>query len=163
MATQVFDYPDVEQRATELGCNIPTGLALLPRHFDTAQSKSELLHESSVIEIRRLLRQQGIIETRIEQEGEKFPYIDQKSFEWIGPTILLGAALMSQNPYVVSVLLNIISSYLFEVFRGVVGDKKVKLDIVVEQTKGKKYTRIHYEGGEDLKGLDKVIHEVADL
>jgi hypothetical protein len=42
---------------------IPTSLALLPINFDTANSKDELVHEDTVLTIRKLWRQAGIIGT----------------------------------------------------------------------------------------------------
>ncbi len=162
MAIEVSDYPDVGERAEALGCNIPTGLALLPRGFDIASSLDELLHESSVPTVRSLWRQSGIQETKLEAEGQHFPYIEEKSGEWIGPTIFLASALYTQNPGIIAVALNIISNYLTEhLFKGYPGAPKAKLDIVLENAKGKGAKRIHYEG--DPQGLSEVAHIIEEM
>lgn len=157
---QVHDYIDVKKRAEELGCGIPTSLALLPRNFEIARSKDELFHESSILTIRKLWRQNGIIETKIEKDGEKFPYTQENAFEWVAPVIFVSAALLSQNPHVISIALGIISNYLTDWFKGISGSGKVKLDIVTG-TKAGDYKIIHYEGDADgLEQLPEVIREV---
>jgi hypothetical protein len=162
MTVQIIAYVNVEERAKELDCNVPTELALLPRNFDTAESKAGLLHESSVATIRTLWHQAGIAETKIEKLGDKFPYIQENAFEWVGPIIFASASLLSQNPHLISVALGVIANYLTDWFKGIPGDKKVRLDIVVERTKGKICQRIHYEGGpEGLNELAKVLREAA--
>ena len=158
---QVSDFIDVKKKAQEIGCNIPFHIVLLPRNFDTALSKKELVHESATPTVRVLWRQNGIIETPLEQPGEKFPFVSEKGFEWVGPTIFISAMLLSQNPYLVTIALNVISNYLTVWFRGIPEDgRKVKLRIITE-TKSGLYKKIEYEGPPDgLKDLPEVIREV---
>ena len=40
----IEDYVNVEERANQLECNIPTSFALLPRNFEKVVSKNELVH-----------------------------------------------------------------------------------------------------------------------
>jgi len=163
MTIQMYEYIDVKKRAAELQLNIPTELALLPRNFDVAESKEELLHEGSVPTIRILWQQSGVTETKLEKPGERFPYAQEKALEWLGPIIFISAFLLSENPHAISIALNMISSYLKDWFKGVPGSKKVKLDIVVEQTKVKKYKRIHYEGdAHGLNELARIVREVSN-
>ena len=161
MTIQISEYVNVKKRAEELNCNIPTGIALLPRNFETAESKDELIHESSVPTIRVLWRKEKISETKIEKEEDKFPNAQENAFEWIGPIIFVSASILSQNPYVLTVGLGVVSNYLTEWFKGIPGDKKVRLDIVIEQAEGKVYKRISYKGEpEGLHELPKIISEV---
>lgn len=164
MPITTSEYIDVKAQALKLGCNVPAELALLPINFDTAENKGELVHEDAVLTIRKLWRQAGITETKLEKEGEKFPYEQRKSFEWVTPIIFVSASLLSQNPDLVSVALNVISTYLTDYFKGIVGDKTVKFDIIIEQNKQNKSERIHYEGSlEGLDGLTQVIKEIKNL
>lgn len=161
MSIQVSEYVNVKDQALKLGCNSPTGLALLPRNFETAKSKDELVHESAVPDIRIIWRQAGISETKIEKESDKFPYAQENAFEWVGPIIFVSTMLLSQNPHAISIALNIISNFLTDWFKGIPGIKKVKLDVVIEKDENKKSIRIHYDGDPDgLAELDKVIREV---
>ncbi|MDY6916559.1 MAG: hypothetical protein SVP26_01240, partial [Chloroflexota bacterium] len=91
MAVEICDYVDVRQRVEELGCNAPTELAVLPRNFDSASSKDELFHQNPVPTMRTLWRRAGLTETRIEREGERFPYVKDTEFGgWLGPIIFVG-------------------------------------------------------------------------
>ena len=138
MPIKVSKYDiNVKERALELGCNVPTGLALLPRNFETAKSKDELEYEGDVDTIRTLWRNAHIEETRIEKEGDKFPYIQYKSFwMWVSPTIFISASLLSQNPYLITLALNVIANYLTDFFKGSVGLKEVKLHFLKENVRG---------------------------
>ena len=163
MNVQERGFVDVVQRARDLGCRVPTGLALLPRNFESAGSKDELLHESEAPTVRILWRRAGLVETPIEPEGERFPQISEKSFdEWVGPTLFVSGALVSQNPAVVSVALGVISNYLTEWFRGVpTGRRKATLDVVLEVGK-RQYKKLHYEGPvEGLQELAAIAREVG--
>lgn len=154
----IQDFVNVEERARILGCNVPTSLALLPRNFEEAESKDNLLHESSATTVRVLFRSNGIMETPLESDDERFPEVSEKSFEeWIGPTIFVSFALLSQNPHILSLALGVLSNYLTDFFKGLPNPGKAKLSIVVE-TRKKTYKRIDYEG--PVSGLEKIA-EVA--
>jgi hypothetical protein len=105
----VKEFVDVVEKAKELDCEVPIGIALLPRNFDTAASKGELIHESSAPTVRVLWRQAGITETPLEGKSESFLQISEHGLaDWIGPTILVSAGWLSQNPEVMAVALGVI-------------------------------------------------------
>lgn len=157
MPVQVLDYPNVAQRAEELGCTPPTGLALLPTNFDSASKKEDLLYSSSVPTVRTLWREAGISETRIEKEGDKYPYEMQNAFAWAAPLIFVGYSIISQHPELIDLALKVIEQYLDDFFKGITGRKRVVLDIIV----GPKSKRIHYENGpEGIRELVKVVKEI---
>ena len=161
MNVQISDYIDVRRHALELGCNEPGDLSILPRNFDTAKSKDELVHESSTPTVRVMWRQAGIQETKTEKHGEKFPQISEKQFiGWIGPMVFISASLLSQDPGAIAIAFGVISNYLTDCFKGVARDKRVRLDIVLEM-KGNRFKRVHYEGDVDgLNELPKILREV---
>jgi hypothetical protein len=159
---EVKEYVDVTQRATELGCHITTGLAVLPRNFASAASKDELLHEDTAPTVRTLWRNAGLAETPLELDGEHFPYVMERSNEWIGPIVFIGASMFSQNQHAISVSLSVIANYLTDFFRGR-ANEKVKLEVVVPQSSTNKYFKITYEGYmTGLKELPAVLKEVRN-
>jgi hypothetical protein len=135
----------------------------LPGNFDTAESKNELIYESSASDIRILFRKAEIIETRLEKQGDKYSYKQDKQFDWIGPTIFIAASILTQNPDIISITEGIISNYLTDLFKGSSYSKDIKLDFIIEKTRDKEITRFSYKG--DVAGLDKLpenIREVLD-
>lgn len=161
MTIQISEYADVKKRALDLGLNVPTGIAILPRNFAEAKSKDELMNETSAPTVRVLWRQAGVSETRIEKD-EKFPYLEELGFaEWVGPIIFVNASLLSQNPHLVTVALNVVSNYLTDFFKGIVGERNVRLEVAVEKRNGG-VCKIHYEGTpEGLHELPAIIQEAS--
>ena len=46
MTVEISTYIDVKKRVADLGLKQPDSLVILPRNFDAATSKDELLHEN---------------------------------------------------------------------------------------------------------------------
>lgn len=156
MEVQVSDYIDVETKVLELGCTTPVGITILPRNFATATTSSEFIHEGTTPTIRTLLRQAGVQETRIEKEGEKIPYSVQKSWEWVGPVIFVSQWMLSNAAF--PIVINLISSYLYDIRKGHSDDANATVEYVVETTEKTKhgekrvYKRITIKGSpNDIK------------
>ncbi len=159
MQTQLSDYVDVEKRALELGCNVPSGLAILPTNFDAATSYDELIHESTTPTIRSLWRQAGISETRIEKEGSKLPQRSKKSWEWVSPLIFVSQWMLTNAALPITI--NIISTHLSDILKGHRNDADVTLEFVVEtieQTKRgerREYKRVSIKGSpKEIEAFD---------
>ena len=111
---EISDFVDVRARAAELSLSPPQGLAILPSNFDTAANVGELYVEGTASTVRKLWREKGLVETRIEKTGMKFPSSSQKFADWIGPIVFVSAALMSTNPLAVQMALGVVTNYLTE-------------------------------------------------
>ena len=160
MAIQVSEYIEVGKRAIELGCEVSTGIAVLPANFTTASSKRDLIHYDMAATLRTLWRQAGVDETPLEGAGERLPRLMQESSDLLLPTIFCSALLLSQNPSAISVALSVISSYVTDWLKGLSGDKIVKLGIVVEHKTGA-CTLVDYEGPPGgLQELPEILREV---
>lgn len=163
MTTTIADYPNVAERLTNLGCDYPEGLALLPTNFESATSIGEFKQVSEAATVRTLLRNASIPYGELFDKSTKPPYVQNNSFEWIAPTIFVSAGLISGSANYVSIALSVISNYATDFFKGISGDKSIKLEIVVEKTKSKACKKITYQGGVDgLKDLPEIIREIAD-
>jgi hypothetical protein len=163
MATELIGYISVIERSNELGLQVPSGMTILPRNFDTANSRADLYHESSTLDIRRLWAQAGVIESRIEPQGEKIATISEHFYDWIGPLIFLGASWYIENEHLVNVSLNVISNYVTEWFKGVSGEKRVSFGFVLEKTKTKKCVRLNYDGPpEKIAELTSLIKDIMN-
>ena len=160
----VSEYVDVESRASELNCRTPTGLAVLPRNFWSAESKEELRYDDSAPTVRVLLRRAGVAETHINSDGERIPYLQQNGFEWIGPIVFIGGSVFTHDPHLIAISLNLISAYVWDFLKGVPGSHKTaKLNLVIPLSNSSKYGMVSYAGPpEGLKDLPKIIREVRD-
>jgi hypothetical protein len=161
MSITVSDYIDVKAKMGELGCSLPeSGLTLLPLNLDSAASIAELRHASETSTVRKLLLQERLPLCDIVERDQRPPYIKNKSADLVLPTLYLSAAFLSQNSPLVSVALNVISSYIYDRFRALKPGRTVKFDVVLEDRESGKYRRIAYEGTEEgLKLLPASIRE----
>ena len=161
MTTKISDYIDVQAKIHDLGCEDPEGISILPVNFDSATSTDEFLQLSETSTVKTLLRNNEIPFSEVRKE--KPAYIQNNAFEWIAPTLFVSASLLSQHPEIISVSLSVIANYVTDFFRGLSGEKNIKLDIVVEKTKSKTCKKISYEGNVDgLKELANIVKEVGN-
>lgn len=160
MSVEVSDFINVHQKLNELGAEYPTdGMALLPPNISTAESIGDLKQASEAATIRKLLRQSDVPVRDILSKEKRPPYVKNKSSDWVSPIIFVSATLWSNNPDLVSVALNIVSSYIYDTFKGVTGSRTAKISVVIEDPNGKS-TRIDYEGPSDaMKDLAKLVKE----
>jgi hypothetical protein len=162
MDIKTEDYLDVEEKLQELGCRQAIGLTLLPANFTTASSIDEFRQFSEVATVKTLFREAGLSLTEIVDREQRPRYIQNNFSDWVGPTLLITSSLWSQNPYAISLALNVISNYLTDLFKGTKANI-VKLDFVVKRTKSSTYKRLIYEG--DIAGigtLEKLLRDVAN-
>lgn len=163
MNTTISEYIDVRERIAELGCQSPTGLALLPANFETATSVSDFRQVSESATVRTLLRTSDIPLDEIVSKDKRSPYVQNNAFEWVAPTLFVSVGVLSQNASYLSVALSVIANYATDFFKGMSGNNEVHMDIVVERTKSKVCKKITYKGPpEGLKELPEVIRAAAD-
>jgi hypothetical protein len=166
MLIQTSEYINVRQRALELGLKPPTGLALLPRGFETAKTRTDLVYESTAADIRALWRGENLTETRVDEEKARVPYIQEKKYEWILPPLFVGAALWSKQPEAITIALCVVGNYLTDFLKGrpySARPQDIEVDVVIERTKNGDL-KIHYKGPvKELNALtEKVLEVVRD-
>ena len=146
---------------TELGCTLPnSGLTLLPTNFDSADSIADLRHAAETSTVRKLMLQNGLPLGDIVESSQRPPYVKNKSSDLILPTLFFSASFLSQNSALVTVALNVVSSYVYESLHHLAPGRVVKFSVVVEDRKKRKYRHISYEGTEEgLKSLPDSIRE----
>ena len=106
---------------------------------------------------------QGIKVFESKEEDFRPKYILTESIEWIGPIIFLSSSFLAQNPEGVSIALNLISSYLYDFFRGDRDQVKCEFELVIQKTETE-FKSLKYKGeklsSEDMQGIIKAFkHE----
>ena len=158
MTINITNYPNVRQRIQELECSDPLGFALLPINFETVDSATEFLQVLEAATVKTLLKSVNLPHSDIVAPERRPPYVQNYAQEWLGPTLFISANIIFQNPEYVTIALDTIANYITDLFRGYGGGRKVKLDIVVEQSKKKTCKKISYEGPPDgLRNIAEII------
>jgi hypothetical protein len=161
MSISQEDYIRVVDRVAQLGCQMPTGIALMPENFDSATVREALVVRGEASTIRKLLRMNQLPVDDFMPDGEKSGFIHNKSHDWAA-FIFVSAALLSSNPNAVSVALGVVSNYLTEMFKGL-PDRKIKLDIVVERKGDRVCKKLTYEGSAPgLSEIAETIYRISD-
>lgn len=155
MNIQVTDYVDVHAKAASLGCNIPSGVTILPHNFQAATTKDELLYETLDLDLRHALRSNGIHGTSLEESEDTSVQVTLResfSAEWIPPIIFVSALALHNNPELLTILLNIGSDFFYDKLKTMFSREPtlsdhVEIDFIV-QTAGDHptYKRLRYKG-----------------
>ena len=155
----VSSFPDVRERARELGLPQVDGLALLPINFEHS-SPDGLVVDQEATTLRKVL-QQGGVEVQVVGAGDRPLTSVSKSADWVLPTVFVGAGLWSQNPIAVQMAFDVISSYVTDALRGTRAGQTVKLSVAVEKTSERTTKLLTYEG--PANGLSSIPAAVKEL
>jgi len=132
-------------------------LPVKPEH-EMDQSKY-VVYASTVTSVMKLLKANDIPIRLAVEGGREVAYQENRSFDWFAPTILITASLLSQNPQLVSIAINLISSYIYEIFKGKSADPSTRCTFAYIG-KGKK-KKVHYEG--PVSGLSKIPDIIKEI
>ena len=93
-------------------------------------------------------------------DGDDVLYIDQYGFEWFGPLIFIGTAMASENTNAVSIALNLLSSYLHDLFKGHGDNGKAHLKVAVARQGTTTLKLVEYDG--PVSGVKDLATAVAE-
>jgi hypothetical protein len=148
---RIAEYVDVAARARELGCRVPSRLALLPGNFDTAASPADFLFHEVATRVRNAWRNSGLVDTgpyrvkcanaadALDASNEKVPL-----------TVFFGADLLRVPERPVLHALGIVASVLLG-DPGSENARETRFNVVVERPGSGGYVCLEYEG--DACGL----------
>jgi len=155
VSIQVIDSPSVSEKLKGLGLTLPEGLSIIPSNFAEAKSIKDLRQQVESDTVRTILRKHSIELAEIFDNDNQPPYIQQYSFEWFGPTLLISASYIIQNPNTLSIVLGLITNYLYDIFKGSKSGT-ASFNLIYQRSDGS-CKEIRYSGPPD--GLNK-IHEI---
>jgi hypothetical protein len=160
MSTEVRDYIAVSAKLTQFGINPPIGVAILPSNLADAQSTAELRQLAESETVKKLFRANNIAYSELFGADDQPTYLQQYGFEWFGPTLFFTAAALSQDPTLLNVSLNIISNYLYDLFKGA-KDGTASLDVIIERPDGS-CKKVNYKGPpEGLADVADIVRELG--
>ena len=85
-------------------------------------------------------------------------YRTRKSADIYLPAMFFGLSQITENPTIVSVSLNVLSNYIYDICKGTSGKKTAHVDLYLETKEKGKVKKISYNGSvEGLKELPEII------
>ena len=133
---EISDYIDVSSKLEELGCSWSEGIGILPERFDTCTSTDGFTLLSRARAVARLFEENHIPVSVIKKEGQSLQHLYTASAEWstgVGPTLFVSAALLAENPHIISLALSVLANLLTDFFKGAKEKSNAAVEIVVEK------------------------------
>ncbi|WP_121965724.1 hypothetical protein [Myroides sp. N17-2] len=133
-----------------------TELAFVPENLDSVNDVNEFIYTETVIELNKYFENRNIkIQTL---GGEPQLLRSRKNADIYLPSIFMTSSIILDNANTLSVILNIISNYIYDNIKGKIGVKKAQIEFIIEKKERGKYSKIDYKGdAEGLKQLEKII------
>jgi hypothetical protein len=159
MNYKIENYNEIENKLDLLDSSSDNVFYFIPENINENINSSEYIYTETTTDIRKLFKSENI---DIEYLTNDRPLLrSRKSADWFGPTLFITFSLLSENSTMIGISLNLISSYLYDNFKGITGNKKVKFEIIIESKKKKEYKKINYEGSiEGIKELESLIKQL---
>jgi len=159
MNYKIEEYLEPENKLNLLNFNSHDSFYFIPENLNEEIESAKYIYSESTTDIRKLLKAENIT---VEYLTKDKPLLRaRKSADWFGPTLFITYSLLSQNSTLVGISLNLISSYLYDHFKGNTESKNIKFEIIIENKKKKEYKKIKYEGNiEGIKELESVINGI---
>jgi hypothetical protein len=146
----------VNDKIEKLNLSLPDKISFFPENLLTAEKKAEFIFTDNMIELNKYF-QLNQLELCI-LGGDTELYRSRKNADIYLPAIFFSLSTIAENPTVVSVLLNVLSNYIYDALKGTIGRKKAHVEFHVEMKEKGKVKKINYKGDvEGLEGLEKVI------
>ncbi len=155
MNYKVEEY-SIANRLKILYLKLPGQISFLPENIETAQNKDDFIFTDSMIELNKYFKSNNL--TLDVLGGDTELYRSRKYADIYLPAIFFSLSVISENPNLVTVTLNIISNYIYENLKGAIGQGKAHVEFHIESREKGKVKKIDYNGdAEGLKDLEKII------
>lgn len=163
MSIEISSAPSLSKRCQELDLDLPDGLSLLPENLETAQAADGLLYSEITPTLRKLLRKNGVEESSL---GSSLPTktVHRRSADWVLPTLFVGNLVLSSNPHMISLALNVIGNYVSTFLQAKSGTEAcVSLDVIIERDSFRSSTKVSYRGeASGLSQIAEIVESVKD-
>lgn len=147
---------NLNNKLEELSLSLPSTISFFPENFETAGAKEEFIFTESMVDLNKVFRQSNI---NLEVfGGDTELYRSRKNADIYLPAVFLSLSVLAENSNLVSVYLNILSSYVYDRLKGSIGKKTAHVEFLIETTEKGKINKVSYKGeASGIKDLEKVI------
>lgn len=156
MNYKIIEYTELAELLDKLNILPGNQFCFLPENLNETVKSEDFIYSVTTTDLNKVLKKES---RGISYLTNDKPLLrSRKSSDWFGPTILIGFSVLSENPQLIEISISLISSYLYDLFKGSGGNKKVKFDIVIGNENNKSFKKISYEGDIDgVKELNSII------
>jgi len=147
---------DLSTKLDELKLTLPNNLAFFPENIEDAEQSEYFVFTESILDLDKIFKRDNIDVSVLGTNAELYRY--RKSVDIYLPAIFFSLSIITQNPTIVSVSLNVLSNYVYDLCRGSTGKRTANVDLYIETKENGVVKKISYNGNpEGLKNLDKII------
>lgn len=149
-------YNQLVDSISKYDIDLEKGVYFIPENIFDSEDTSNFIYSETASDIRKVFRKNNLL---VHYLTEDKPLLrSRKSADWFGPTLLFSFSVIVNDPHLIGISLNLVSSYLYDFFKGKIGDKSVKFEVVVERKQNEEFVKINYEGPiEGIAKLENVI------
>ena len=159
MNYKVVEFNKIREFLGETEIISEDSFLFLPENLFETNEHEKFIYSETATDLKKVFKSMQVPILYFSKDKPLFR--SRKSSDWFGPTIFIGFSLIANNPQIIGISMNLISSYLYDFLKGTISSKKVKFEIIVERKKGKEYKKISYDGNiEGIKELEKVINSL---
>jgi hypothetical protein len=157
------EYVDVGERARELGCDAPRGVALLPGNFASAAGRAEFRYHEVASQVREAWQGVGLVDSGLGRKLRPKASAASGGPDQYNPlTVFFGIDLPKVPVRPVLDALSMVASVLAADPR-VARTREVRVDAIVERPNSGGYVCLKYRGSvHELVTLVRPIHEIHD-
>ncbi|PXV67347.1 hypothetical protein CLV62_10320 [Dysgonomonas alginatilytica] len=147
---------DIQKDIERLGLTQPSGLSFLPENLKTASTDKDFIFTDNFVELNKIFKENEIDFDIL--GGDNNLYRTRKSNQIYLPAILFSLATVLENSALITISLNLISNYIFDLCKGSLHKKTVNVDFYIETKEKGKTKKISYKGdSEGFAKLEKII------
>jgi len=149
----------IEPFPSDIATRASSAIIILPTNWP--EPEGELVYAGSTESVKKLLRREAIPVETLTPVDASTHLRDERALDWVSPTLVVSGLLTTQNAMAVDVALNIISSYVTDLFKGVKKDPNVKLTIIQTRSESETAQKLLYQG--PVSGLPEISRMLAKL
>lgn len=151
-----IDELNLNNKFEDLRLSFPSTICFFPENVEAAKAKEKFIFTESMVDLNKVFKQNNI--TLEVLGGDTELYRSRKNAEIYLPAVFFSFAMISENPNIVSVSLNVLSSYVYDRLKGSFGKKTAHVELYIETNEKGKVKKISYKGeASGIKDLGKII------
>lgn len=146
----------IKKKLEKLELTLPDNLCFFPENIETANTKNEFIFTETIVDLNKYFKQNNVNLDFL--GGDTELYRSRKNADIYLPAIFISLSVLTENPNIVSISLNILSSYIYDRLKGTIGKKTANVQFHIETKKKDKIITIDYKGDADgIKNLEEII------